>query len=154
MWSDSDWTSTLRKSKKNPEFKISPNPPTLPPLSPWLTHCAQITKMSAGFWWVLQRNFFYESGFSIGVEWENRLRYFKLKISFFLSNPNVHVHVVFSHLAKNYYFLTNEWTVFDHVTALGQSSETISTLGSVSSYPAQIVTRTSWDFHHGQDAGH
>ena len=39
---------------------------------------------------------------------------------------------VFSHLAKKYYFLTNEWTVFDHVTPLGQSSETISTLGSVS----------------------
>ena len=38
----------------------------------------------------------------------------------------------FSHLAKKYYFLTNEWTVFDHVTPLGQSSETISTLGSVS----------------------
>ena len=61
---------------------------------------------------------------------------------------------VFSHLAKKYYFLTNEWPVFDHVTALGQSSETISTLGSVSSYPAQIVTRTSCNFYQGQDAGH
>ena len=38
---------------------------------------------------------------------------------------------VFSHLAKKYNFLTNEWTVFDHVTPLGQSSEIISTLGSV-----------------------
>ena len=57
-------------------------------------------------------------------------------------------------LAKKYYFLTNEWTEFDHVTALGQSSETISTLGSVSSYPAHFVTRTSSDLHQVQDAGH
>ena len=61
---------------------------------------------------------------------------------------------LFYHLAKKYYFLTNEWPVFDHVTALGQSSETISTLGSVSSYPAQIVTRTSCNLYQGQDAGH
>ena len=63
-------------------------------------------------------------------------------------------HSLVYHLAKKYYFLTNEWPVFDHVTALGQSSETISTLGSVSSYPAQIVTRTSCNFYQGQDAGH
>ena len=62
--------------------------------------------------------------------------------------------LVFFQLAKKYYFLTNEWTVFDHVTALGQSSETISTIDSVSRYPAQILTRFICDFHHGQDAGH
>ena len=49
--------------------------------------------------------------------------------------------------------MRNEWTVFGRVTALGQSGETIFTIGSVSSSQGQILTRFGSNFHQGQDAG-